>query len=846
MQTRNLSEVFVQTLEQAVDSVVVIDRHNHVLLFNRAAEQLWGLDRSQVIGHNVSRLVSVDIRADHDSYVDANRHTGINKIVGSSRTLQVERSDGSYRWASMSISRIKADGEVLYTAFIKDVTEQHQQDERLQLLSLVVDCTDSAILILDESWHTRYSNDACTRLLGYSPAHLNATEPTGLLMPYLQPAQVEVRRRQLANGEAYSGDELIYCANGQRIWCQMTITPILGANGVLQNAVVVLTDITLSKMHEVLQQRILACMAREEPLETLMDKACREVERIAPEITASILRISADGRLQPLAGPKLPASYSQALEGVAIGPQVGSCGTAAYHGEAVLVQDIASDPLWQAYKEPALAIGLRSCWSTPIKDNHGRVLGTFAFYYREPRGPSEFHQRLLRVLVHLCSLALQREESRSQIRQLAFYDSLTELPNRSLLHARADQSLAEAARNQTPLSVLFVDLDRFKQVNDSLGHPAGDQLLRLVAQRLSENRRHADIVGRLSGDEFVLVLPNCGSEQVSEVVEQLRQTLSLPCTIAGATLCPSASIGISLFPADGHDMGTLVHRADMAMYQAKSAGRGRFSFFSHELNQLAQERLALESALREALEQGHLQLHYQPQLRMADGLLYGVEALARWHHPQFGDISPARFIPLAEECGLINQLGLWAVREACRQLAAWRRQGLPIPAIAVNLSPTNFHNLDLPGMIASTLQEHQLQASDLTLEITENVLMDTNPSTLKTLDEMHQQGVRLSMDDFGTGYSSLSYLRRLPIQELKLDRSFVFDLEHDATNQALSEAVIRLGESLRLTVVAEGVENHGQQDILRQQGYHVAQGYLFSRPLCAADLETWLHSVSRR
>src|SRR5690606_21039532 len=270
---------------------------------------------------------------------------------------------------------------------------------------------------------------------------------------------------------------------------------------------------------------------------------------------------------------------------------------------------------------------------------------------------------------------------------------------------------------------------------------------------------------------------------------------------------------------------------------------GRYSFFSHELNQLAQERLTLESALREALEQDQLKLHYQPQVRMSDGLLYGVEALARWHHPQFGDISPARFIPLAEECGLINQLGLWAVREACRQLAQWRRQGLNIPAVSVNLSPTNFHNLDLPGMIASTLEQNRLQPGDLTLEITENVLMDTNPSTLKTLDEVHDQGIRLSMDDFGTGYSSLSYLRRLPIQELKLDRSFVLDLEQDATNQALSEAVIRLGESLRLTVVAEGVETSGQQDILRQQGYHVGKGYLSSRPLSAADLEAWLQPL---
>jgi diguanylate cyclase (GGDEF)-like protein/PAS domain S-box-containing protein len=838
----NLSEVFIQTLEQATDSVVLIDSNNAVQLFNRAAEKLWGYSRTEVIGQNVNMLVPHAIRAGHDEYVDANRRTGINKIVGSSRTVLIERKDGEQRWGSMSISRIEVGDAILYTAFIKDITEQHLQNERLRLLSLVVEQTHNAIIITDQNWQTVYVNAGFVSLFGYAPEQAIGSSPTTVLAPSLTLAAIDSMRASLAEGRPFYGEELAHCQNGQRIWCSVESNPIIDAHGQLTYAVTTLTDITHSKMHEVLQNRMLEAMVREDPLESLMEKACREVERIAPEVTASILRVSADGLLHPLAGPSLPAHYCQALEGVPIGPVVGSCGTAAHRGEAVLVSDIANDPLWAEFKSLALPIGLRSCWSTPIKDSQGRVLGTFAFYYRETRGPSAFHQRLIDVIVHLCSLALQREESRSHIRQLAFYDSLTNLPNRSLLHAKADQALAEAERNKTALSVLFVDLDRFKQVNDSLGHPAGDELLRLIAQRLSENRRHSDIVGRLSGDEFVLVLPHCDSQQISEVAEQLKATLSQPCQIAGTTLCPSASIGISLFPADGHDMGTLIHRADMAMYQAKSAGRGHVGFFSHELNLLAQERLALESALREALEQDQLHLHYQPQVRMQDGVLYGVEALARWHHPQFGEISPARFIPLAEECGLINQLSLWAVREACRQLAAWRRQGLLIPSVSVNLSPTDFHNLDLPGMIASTLQQHELPACDLTLEITENVLMDTNPSTLKTLEEIHALGVRLSIDDFGTGYSSLSYLRLLPIQELKLDRSFVSHLESDATNRALSEAVIRLGESLQLTVVAEGIETDGQLQILKQQGYHVAQGYLFSRPLPAADLEAWLRT----
>lgn len=803
-----------------------------------------GLEREQVLNHNVNVLVPSELRQHHDGYIEANRLTGINKIVGSTRALEIRRPDGSTRWGSMSISKIEADGEVLYTAFVKDITEQHLQNEKLRLLSLVVDRTDSAILIVDDQWRILYANDGFTHMFGYGREHLDSRSPMELLTPYRTPARIVAVRTQLQAGKPYASDELLYCANGQRIWCHMAVNPVMDSNGVMSNAVAVFTDITQSKMHEVLQQRILEAMAQEDPLETLMDKACREVERIAPEITASILRVSENGQLQPLAGPKLPPSYCAALEGVPISPQCGSCGTAAYRGEAVLVEDIENDPLWIDYRELALSVGLRACWSTPIKDNHGRVLGTFAFYYRERRGPSDFHKRLLDVLVHLCSLALQREENRARIRQLAFYDSLTQLPNRSLLHARADQLLTEAGRNTQAVSVLFIDLDRFKQVNDSLGHRAGDELLRLVAQRLSENRRADDIVGRLSGDEFVVVLPRCGNQQIAETIEQLRQHLSQPCRISGVTLCPSASIGIAMFPTDGHDMDTLIQRADMAMYQAKNTGLGRYSFFRHELNQLAQERMTLESSLREALEQDQLSLNYHPQMRMDDGRLHGLEALARWHHPQLGEISPECFIPLSEECGLINQLGLWAVREVCSQLAQWRRKGLQIPAVSVNLSPSNFHDLDLPETIATILKENQLQPEDLILEITENMLLDNNPRTLNILDEIHRYGIRMSMDDFGTGYSSLSYLRRLPVQELKLDRSFVLDLEQDTTNQALAEAVIRLGESLGLTVVAEGVETAAQHEILRQQGYHVGQGYLFSRPLSGADLEVWLESLS--
>lgn len=846
LKDRDFSEMFIQTLEQAIDSVVVIDAKNRVIFFNKAAEQLWGYSREEIIGNNVRVLVPPDIQPHHDGYVDTNRHTGINRIVGTFRTVPIHRKDGSKRWGSMSISKVKSGDDIIYTAFVKDVTVQYEKEEHTRLLSLVANVTDSATIITDAAWNIVYVNDGFTRTFGYTFDEVKGKNPLTVLMPHIESDAIARIRDRLAHGHASNSEELTYSSTGERMWSTIVTNPVMNDAGQLINTVSVLTDITYSKMYEVLQNRVLTAMAHEQPLENIMLLICNELERILPDFYIAVLRVEEQQTLSVLASPSFPQRYNQVIEGIKIGPAVGSCGTAAYRGEDVSVSDIHTDPLWVDFQELAQTLDASSCWSVPIKNNNDRVLGVMAFYHQQNHTPSESERKLVEIAIPLCTLALEREESRAHIRQLAFYDSLTGLPNRSLLHAEAERALLDAQKHKHTMAVFFFDLDRFKQVNDSLGHPAGDSLLQVVAERLTtigqqaDHRKYNTIVGRLSGDEFVLVLPQCDPAYLTEFVDLLRNTIMQPCEVGGMAVAPSTSIGISLFPQDGHDIGTLIHRADMAMYQAKSAGRGRYSFFSHELNQLVQERQALESALRDALKHKTLELHYQPQIRMQDGYLYGVEALARWHHPEFGQVSPARFVALAEESGLMNELGQWAIKEACAQLAKWRQQGVAIPAVSVNLSPTSFHNLDLPGMIAHTLKEHALTPSDLTLEITENILVDTNPAIMKTIAEVHAQGIRLSMDDFGTGYSSLSYLRRLPIQELKLDRSFVKDLESDHTSRALSDAVIRIGESLQLTVVAEGIETDDQHQILKQQGYHVGQGYLFSRAMKAEELAGWL------
>ncbi|MGE7955053.1 EAL domain-containing protein [Pseudomonas sp. NPDC089530] len=835
------ADFFVQTLEQAIDAVVIIDERNCVVFFNAAAEGFWGCSRSEVLGSNVNALVPMPLRARHDGFVGANRETGVNRIIGASRDVCITRKDGEERWGAMSISKITLQGRILYAAFLKDITQTRLKDIEHRLLSMSVNATSSATCIVDAEGRLIYINDGLVRLLGYAREELLGRSPR-MFFVHDRPAQVEAGELELdrlLDGQPHEACALISKRNGQRLWVQVCSAPVLDGEGRIDNIVIVLTDITRSKLHEVLQDKVIGALLQEQSLESVLTLLCQEIERLAPEVIVSVLSVDQQGLVHPLASPSLPADYCKAIDGQPIGPSAGSCGTAAFRGEPVLVTDIDSDPLWADYRILAQQVGVRACWSIPVRNSAGRVGATFALYFRESREPDTTHAHLITAGTHLCMLALEREEARQSIRQMAFYDALTGLPNRSFLLAQANHSIAEIAQEQGELAVLFVDLDRFKQVNDALGHASGDELLQVMAQRLRSMLREADIVGRLSGDEFVLVLPRMDAAKVTPFLERLIQTLSVPAEIAGTAVVPSASIGISLYPSDGQDMESLLHCADIAMYQAKRGERGSFRFFLEEMNQVAQHRLLLETALRQALTCDGLHLVYQPQIDLHSGRLVGVEALARWEHPSLGSIPPVRFIPLAEECGLINDLSQWVLREACEQLARWRRSGLGVPSMSVNLSPLNFHNLNLAGLVAQQLQRCGLRPADLCLEVTEGVFLCSNPSTEQTIDGLHALGVRLAIDDFGTGYSSLGYLRRLPISELKLDKSFVDDLEHDASCRALSEVVIGIGKGLSLRVIAEGIEHPEQRDILRAQGYDVGQGYLFSMPLPARTFGQW-------
>ncbi|WP_377808492.1 EAL domain-containing protein [Azospirillum sp. A29] len=598
-----------------------------------------------------------------------------------------------------------------------------------------------------------------------------------------------------------------------------------------------------------LQQNVLELVATGRSLKQVLDFLCRQVEACAPDVACSVMLRDDENHMRVAAAPSLPAAYIAIIEGFPIGPNVGACGSAMSRGVAVMSADIAADPHWAPFQAQTLAHGLAACWSNPIKGRDARMLGSFALYYREPRPAPPFHRRLVEACVHLCALAIEHDRARAEINRLAYFDTLTGLPNRQLLADRATAALALAGRTRQPVTLMFLDIDRFKTINDSLGHAVGDRLLVEVATRLKQLFIEGDTLARLGGDEFVALLPGCDAAHASLLAERVLAALAVPVTVADLTLTPTASIGIAVHPDDGMDFDTLLRQADAAMYRAKQAGRNRCHFFRRDMNEQAVRRLEMEAALREALDrqetgcledEAPFELYYQPQLRLKPNCLHRVEALIRWTHPRWGAVSPVEFVPLAEECGLIDRLDSWVLQTSVAQLGRWRAAGVPVPGLAVNVSAVRFARGDLPDQVRAALATNGIPANDLTLEITERLMMTEEIGVHDALDALHALGVTLSIDDFGTGYSSLSYLKRFPVGELKIDRSFVKELDIDAANRPLVRAIIQIGEALGLTVVAEGVEREAQHRMLEAEGCAIGQGYLFARPMPSAALVSWL------
>lgn len=440
----------------------------------------------------------------------------------------------------------------------------------------------------------------------------------------------------------------------------------------------------------------------------------------------------------------------------------------------------------------------------------------------------------------------ERKRAEERLAYLAYYDPVTDLPNRSLLLDRLSQALAYAHRHEMPVAVMFLDLDRFKQINDTFGHAAGDHLLKVVAQRLTHYVRESDTVARLGGDEFVVVI----TEMVQPadalgIAQGILQVMADPIVIEGQELYISASIGIAIYPGDGGDIPTLLKKADAALYRAKELGRNNYQSYTREMDQKAATRLELESDLRQALEKNQFRLLYQPKTDLATGRITGVEALLRWQHPEWGSLAPAEFLPLLEESSMANDVGTWVLTQACKQNKAWQQQGLPNVSVSVNVSARQLHNGSLVESVTQALAESELDAKYLEIELTEERVAQNADAAHQVLEKLRELGVHLASDDFGTGSSSLSYLKRFPIGSVKIDASFTHDLPHSRESSSVALAVIAMAHSLNLRVVAEGVENPDQLNFLHTHGCDEVQGRLLCEPVEPAAIAVMLgESVS--
>lgn len=710
------------------------------------------------------------------------------------------------------------------------------------------------------------------------------------------------------------------------------------------------------------RNQVLEQLARNAPLAEILHSIVHTVEQENSEMLCSILLLDSAGKhLLTGAAPHLPNFFNAAIHGEPISSRAGSCGTAAYTGQRVIVEDIATHPYWEGYRALAEQAQLRSGWSEPIKNATGKVIGTFAIYHRIPRAPTPEDIQVIEQAAGLAALAIDKSRVNEELQlallvyqnsseammvtdkdgtiltinsaftrltgcsqedvlgkkpetfgsgehafyhniwqeidenghwegeiadrrkngetytkwltvnsifnrdgtvhrrvvlfyditekkkteelvwQQANFDPLTGLPNRRMFHDRLDQDMRKAHRSNTPLALLFLDLDRFKEVNDTLGHGMGDLLLKEAAKRLINCVRDTDTVARLGGDEFTVILseiqdPGC----VERIVQDILTRLSEPFLLGEEMAYITTSIGITLYPDDAIEIDALLKNADQAMYAAKQMGRNRCSYFTPSMQETAQTRMRLARDLRSALSGNEFRVYYQPIIELTTGHIHKAEALIRWQHPQLGLISPAKFIPVAEETSLINEIGDLVFLEASRQCQLWRKLFRPDFQISINKSPVQFRSERVQKTWADQLELLGLPGPSIVVEITEGLLMDANVTVNNKLLQFRDAGIQVALDDFGTGYSSLSYLQRFDIDYIKIDQSFVRNLAPGSNDLALCEAIIVMAHKLNMKVIAEGVETTVQRDLLIAAGCDYAQGYLFSKPVPKDAFETLL------
>lgn len=592
-----------------------------------------------------------------------------------------------------------------------------------------------------------------------------------------------------------------------------------------------------------LQNAILESIARGEELSAIIAALCERVEALAPGVVCSVVAVDEDFSLRPLAAPSLPPAYGEALAGVPIGPRLGSCGTAIYRKSPVEVTDIATDPLWEGYRELVLPLGLRACWSSPIAARDGRIVGSFAFYYREPRGATPFERRIVATCVHLCAIAIEHEEVNARNHRLAYFDTLTGLPNR----ARFNEAIGKATRRSASrFGLILIDIDHLKAVNDTMGHPVGDRLIETVGARLATVAPEGTAF-RIGGDEFAVLVPGCDKAgHLRGVASAILAAMQTPIDCEGTSIVPSVTIGGAIAGEDGADSVTLRQNADFALYHAKETRRGGYVRFKGGLRTSMTRRIQTIRSVGDALGAGRLIPYYQPIIRLDSGEIRGMEALARLRLDDGRVVAAGEFQDALLDPKLAHRISNQMLPAIAADMAQWRREGLPIPFVGLNVTSADFQKGDLVQRIVRAFERAQVPLEHLVVEITEQVIMGgRRDGVARTMQGLRERGILVALDDFGTGFASLTHLLDFPVDTIKIDKSFVAGIEGGTRNGAIVEALIAIASRLGMRIVAEGIESEGQARRLAGMGCRLGQGYHFSRPMPAEAVPAFVGSFSR-
>ncbi|MDO8772858.1 MAG: EAL domain-containing protein [Burkholderiaceae bacterium] len=788
------------TMNAAPEGILWVDNTGRILMVNPAMEALTGYATTELLGQNVDIFLPAHLRARHAQSMRAYFTAPHTRAMGL-MDLKLLRRDEQLLPVDISLGFWEDEGARHAIAYVRDLTERKQAEAELRIAATAFQ-SQEGMMITDANGVILQVNRAFTETTGYTAEEVAGQTSRLLRSGRHDTAFYTQMWESIKHTGSWQGEIWDRRKNGEIYPKWLTISAVKSNDGTVTHYVGRHTDITARKH---------------------ADKVIQE----------STQRLSLHFQLTPLAVIEWDTNFcvvdwnpaAQNIFGYTKAQALGR------HAMELVFPENAKPHVAQIWEGLLTGRdGSRSTnenrtkdgktiycdwYNTQLIDTDGRVIG----------------------VASLAQDATDQKLASERISYLAYYDDLTGLPNRMLFKERLSQAFIEADRKEQQVGIMFLDIDHFKDVNDTLGHEAGNLLLQATAKRLQGCFRSRDTVARFGGDEFAVLLAEVGHvDDAAQVAQQVIDRFKEPVDILGHELFVTFSMGIALYPVDDGDVETLLRNADSAMYSSKAAGRDSYQFYSAAMTERATRHLALQTGLRRALDKGEFLLHYQPQLECGSGRIIGVEALVRWQNPDKGLISPAQFIPVAEETGLIVPIGEWVLRTACLQAKAWQEQGLPHMRMAVNLSARQFKDSQFPQRVLEILNEAGLDPQYLELEITESILVDGLDTVNAVLQDFKRAGIMISLDDFGTGYSSLSYLKRFPIDKLKIDQSFVRDALTDVNDASLVRAVIAMARALRLTVIAEGVETQGHLDFLRADGCDEIQGYHIGRPMPAAQV----------